>query len=114
MTRTARASSPQALLKDRSLARNGRDKSLKKGGVHGWGSINDEAYLERDALDDEMLDKQQELLDERQSDVPQRRERSGSTLAEVKGVYYSDSPRLILHCDGLVGLDWLLTICLRH
>lgn len=112
MTRTARASSPQALLKDRSLARNGRDKSLKKGGVHGWGSISDEADLEREALDDEKLEKQQELLEEVQSDVPQGRQRSGSTLGEVKGTCSYRPMRRILHWTGLVGLDWILTICL--
>ena len=100
MTRTARASSPLALLKDRSLARNGRDKSLKKGGVRGWGSISNEAYLEREALDDEMMEKQQELWEQSQSHAPPRRERSGSTLGEVNGAYYSYSyrpMRRILH-----------------
>ncbi|KAG8731025.1 hypothetical protein FRC11_005340 [Ceratobasidium sp. 423] len=43
MTRTERASYPRAVLKDRSEARNGMDRSLKKGGAAGgWGTIQDE------------------------------------------------------------------------
>jgi len=80
MTRTARSDTPSALLKDRSLARNGRDKHLQKGGFHGWGSIKDEAYLESAALEDEA----QEMLEEEQEEVITRPRRP-STLGEVKG-----------------------------
>lgn len=52
MTRTERASSPRALLKDRSLARNGMDKSLKKGGAAGgWGTLSDEIATGHDEYD---------------------------------------------------------------
>lgn len=81
MTRTARAESPQALIKDRSLARNGRDKSLKKGGVHGWGSLKDEAMLVDAAEDDESREVEEEAAE---TETP-RRERRASTLGEVKG-----------------------------
>ncbi|CAE6480529.1 unnamed protein product [Rhizoctonia solani] len=43
MTRTERSAYPRAVLKDRSEARNGMDRSLKKGGAAGgWGTIQDE------------------------------------------------------------------------
>ncbi|KAG8841446.1 hypothetical protein FRC20_005036 [Serendipita sp. 405] len=96
MTRTARASSPQALFKDRSLARNGRDKSIKKNGAgaHGWGSLKDEADLELAAEDDEARDQEEEEAEnnqqegtsvggEEEADAP-RRQRRPSTLGEVK------------------------------
>ncbi|TFY66522.1 hypothetical protein EVG20_g4571 [Dentipellis fragilis] len=56
MTRTERATSPRALLKDRSEAKNGMDASIRKGGAgaHNWGSLDDEARLEDEAdLDEE-------------------------------------------------------------
>ena len=55
MTRTERAVSPRALLKDRSEARNGLDTGLRKGGAgaHNWGALNDEARFEREGADDE-------------------------------------------------------------
>ena len=58
MTRTARASYPNALNKDRSEAKNGMDKHIpKKGaGPHNWGRIEDELELESAALDDEQAD----------------------------------------------------------
>lgn len=80
MTRTARAETPSALLKDRSVPRNGRDKHLQKGGAHGWGSIKDEAKLERAAEEDEEMEKLEEEVEEVQT-----RPRRGSTLGEVKG-----------------------------
>ena len=54
MTRTERATSLRALLKDRSEARNGLDTSMRKGGAgaHNWGALSDEARLERDARAD--------------------------------------------------------------
>lgn len=58
MTRTERATSPRALLKDRSEARNGYDNSLRKGGAgaHNWGSLDDEGRFEREGQDDEADD----------------------------------------------------------
>ncbi|KZO94597.1 hypothetical protein CALVIDRAFT_194600 [Calocera viscosa TUFC12733] len=55
MTRTQRSTDPHALIKDRSEARNGLDKSIKKqgGGPHSWGSLKDEAQIELDAAEDE-------------------------------------------------------------
>ena len=96
MTRTARASSPQALFKDRSVARNGRDKSLKKsgGGSHGWGNIKDEAALEHEALDDEQREYEEEQKEQEQesgvnegAEKIQGRPRRASTLGEVKGMF---------------------------
>jgi hypothetical protein len=85
MTRTARAETPSALLKDRSLPRNGRDKHLQKGGAHGWGSIKDEAKLERAAEEDaEAMDWFEE---EEEEAAPLNRPRRGSTLGEVKGQF---------------------------
>ncbi|KAI5117414.1 hypothetical protein M0805_005474 [Coniferiporia weirii] len=58
MTRTERATSPRAILKDRSESKSGYDKSLRKGGAgpHNWGSMRDELELEREALEDAHLD----------------------------------------------------------
>jgi len=58
MTRTERAVSPRALMKDRSEARNGLDSGLRKGGAgaHNWGSLDDEARYEFEALRDEEAD----------------------------------------------------------
>ena len=58
MTRTARASYPNALNKDRSEAKNGMDKHIpKKGaGPHNWGRLEDELDLENAALQDEEAD----------------------------------------------------------
>ncbi|KAI0049488.1 hypothetical protein FA95DRAFT_1581710 [Auriscalpium vulgare] len=58
MTRTERSTSPRALLKDRSEARNGYDNSLRKGGAgaHNWGSLEDEARYENEGLADEEAD----------------------------------------------------------
>ncbi|KAI0695075.1 hypothetical protein C8T65DRAFT_709143 [Cerioporus squamosus] len=55
MTRTARASYPSALAKDRSEAKNGMDKHIPKGGAgpHNWGRLEDELELENAALEDE-------------------------------------------------------------
>ncbi|CCA69201.1 hypothetical protein PIIN_03101 [Serendipita indica DSM 11827] len=103
MTRTARASSPQALFKDRSVPRNGRDKSIKKngGGAHGWGNIKDEATLEDEALDDERREyeeEQKELEQEQESgnieggeEKIQGRPRRASTLGEVKGTFHNQA-----------------------
>ncbi|KAL5523414.1 hypothetical protein ACEPAG_7587 [Sanghuangporus baumii] len=58
MTRTQRASSPRAIIRDRSISRSGYDKSLRKGGAgqHNWGSVHDELELEHEALEDEEID----------------------------------------------------------
>ena len=58
MTRTERAVSPRAIIRDRSESKSGLDKSLRKGGAgtHNWGSIDDERELEYAALDDERQD----------------------------------------------------------
>ena len=55
MTRTERSLSPRAIIKDRSESKTGMGKALRKGGAgsHNWGNINEEYYLETDALDDE-------------------------------------------------------------
>ena len=55
MTRTERASYPDALNKDRSQAKNGMDKHIpKKGaGPHNWGRLEDELEIEQAALQDE-------------------------------------------------------------
>ncbi|CAG8731991.1 579_t:CDS:1, partial [Acaulospora colombiana] len=96
MTRTARASSPQALMKDRSVARNGRDKSLKKGGFHGWGDLKHEAELEQAAQEDEARDREEERREDSNTvknddetsvatseEAPGKRARRASTLGEV-------------------------------
>lgn len=58
MTRTARASFPRAIVKDRSESKSGHDKRLRKdgGGPHGWGRLSDESKLEAAALYDEQLE----------------------------------------------------------
>ncbi|KAG5643937.1 hypothetical protein DXG03_009349 [Asterophora parasitica] len=63
MTRTARASFPRAIVRDRSESKSGLDKSVRKngGGPHNWGSLADEKDLEFAALDDEELELEEEL-----------------------------------------------------
>ena len=58
MTRTARATYPRAVIKDRSESRSGLDSSMRKSGAghHNWGSIADEFNLESAAMEDEGLD----------------------------------------------------------
>ena len=58
MTRTARASYPSAINKDRSEAKNGMDKHIPKGGAgpHNWGRLEDEYELESAALEDEQAE----------------------------------------------------------
>lgn len=58
MTRTERAVSPRAIIKDRSESKTGLDKSLRKGGAgtHNWGSIDNERELEDAAFEDEQHD----------------------------------------------------------
>lgn len=58
MTRTARATSPRAMLKDRSESKTGIDKHTPKGGAgpHNWGSLKDERDIEEEAEYDEEQD----------------------------------------------------------
>ena len=58
MTRTARASYPNAINKDRSEAKNGMDKHIPKrgGGSYNWGSLEDELDLETAAFEDEQAE----------------------------------------------------------
>ncbi|QRW13614.1 peptidyl-prolyl isomerase D (cyclophilin D) [Ceratobasidium sp. AG-Ba] len=51
MTRTERAAYPRALAKDRSEARNGYDRSLKKGGAGGWGTLDDDIAVQQEDYD---------------------------------------------------------------
>ena len=55
MTRTERATSPRAIIKDRSESKTGTDKRMPKGGAgtHNWGSLTDERELEEAAEYDE-------------------------------------------------------------
>ncbi|KAF7964848.1 hypothetical protein HWV62_2500, partial [Athelia sp. TMB] len=58
MTRTARATFPRAMNKDRSESKSGHrdDKHMRKdgGGPHGWGRLSDEKDLEEAAMQDEV------------------------------------------------------------
>ena len=56
MTRTARATFPRAIIKDRAESRSGMDKHVPKNGAgtHNWGSLFDEAELETSAAYDEL------------------------------------------------------------
>lgn len=58
MTRTERATSLRAIIKDRSESKSGIDKRTPKGGAgtHNWGSLEDERDLEEAALYDEEND----------------------------------------------------------
>ena len=62
MTRTERATSPRAIIKDRSEARNamGKEMTKKGAGPHNWGSLMDERELEEAALEDEVHELEQE------------------------------------------------------
>lgn len=57
MTRTERATSPRAIIKDRSESKSGIDKHTPKNGAgpHNWGSLHDELELEAAAEYDENL-----------------------------------------------------------
>ncbi|KAF8597573.1 hypothetical protein BDV93DRAFT_369268 [Ceratobasidium sp. AG-I] len=60
MTRTERAVHPRALAKDRSESRTGYDKSVKKGGAGGWGSLDDDIT----AGQEDFIEHQEEARDE--------------------------------------------------
>ncbi|KAG8698402.1 hypothetical protein FRC09_007251 [Ceratobasidium sp. 395] len=51
MTRTERAVHPRALAKDRSESRSGYDKSVKKGGAGGWGTLDDDIAIQQEDYD---------------------------------------------------------------
>ena len=61
MTRTERATSPRAIIKDRSESRSGMDKRTPKGGAgtHNWGSLMNERDYEDAALYDEENEEEQ-------------------------------------------------------
>ncbi|KAF8241112.1 hypothetical protein L208DRAFT_1383557 [Tricholoma matsutake] len=87
MTRTARSSFPRAIVKDRSESKTGLDKSLRKNGagMHNWGSLADEGYLESAALEDEEFDDNESTTDtiSSQSDsLEDKKPTSNSTLTE--------------------------------
>ncbi|KAI0658072.1 hypothetical protein C8Q70DRAFT_1107001 [Cubamyces menziesii] len=84
MTRTARASYPSAINKDRSEAKNGMDKHIPKGGAgpHNWGRLEDEYELESAALEDEQAEFEEttgKASVNRDAERPQT-ERRGSSL----------------------------------
>lgn len=58
MTRTERATSPRAILKDRSESKSGMNKRTPKGGAgtHNWGSLSNERDLEDAAMFDQETD----------------------------------------------------------
>ena len=58
MTRTARASYPNAINKDRSEAKNGMDKHIPKRGAgpYNWGSLEDELEIETAAFEEEQAE----------------------------------------------------------
>lgn len=60
MTRTERATSLRAILKDRSESKTGIDKHMPKNGAgtHNWGSLMDERELEEAAVYDEERDRE--------------------------------------------------------
>ena len=62
MTRTERATSPRAIIKDRSLPRNAMGKEIAKGGAgrHNWGSDLNEDELEEAAYADEQRELEEE------------------------------------------------------
>ena len=57
MTRTERATSRRAIIKDRSEPKSGINKHLPKNGAgsHNWGSFNDELGLEAAVVYDTIL-----------------------------------------------------------
>ncbi|CAE6426306.1 unnamed protein product [Rhizoctonia solani] len=91
MTRTERSAHPRAMLKDRSEARNGMDKSLKKGGAAGgWGTLQDEIEVGHDNYDenearDEVGDNMTTMLITGQSPEMPRRASITMTDEEKRG-----------------------------
>lgn len=64
MTRTARALSPRAMVKDRHENKSGMSGNMRKGGSgpHNWGSLDDERELEEGALEDDEFDEGRDKL----------------------------------------------------
>ncbi|KAI0088374.1 hypothetical protein BDY19DRAFT_950596 [Irpex rosettiformis] len=82
MTRTERATSPRAMLKDRSESKTGIDKHTPKGGAgtHNWGSLKDERDIEEEAIYDEEQD-----IEKSEANVPpqpRRESKSSPPLSE--------------------------------
>jgi len=77
MTRTERNTSKHAIIRDRSVSKNGHDKSDPKGGAgkHNWGSYTDEQELEFQAnLDNDGFDRDEESTRELSEAVQERKE----------------------------------------
>ncbi|KAI8989002.1 hypothetical protein BD414DRAFT_415177 [Trametes punicea] len=90
MTRTVRASYPDAIIKDRSEPKNGMDKHIPKQGAgpHNWGRLEDEYELEAAAIADEQAELEEETGTSSQPSGPQRptteRRPSELTPEEIK------------------------------
>ncbi|PFH50873.1 hypothetical protein AMATHDRAFT_104992, partial [Amanita thiersii Skay4041] len=86
MTRTARASYPRAVNRDRSESKSGLDASLRKGGAgrHNWGGIANERDLEAAAMRDEEFDEEEEEVPNRSCEEDKKPDmsRSASTISE--------------------------------
>lgn len=78
MTRTERATSPRAIIKDRSESRNAMGRDMAKGGAgpHNWGSLMNERELE-DAADE---DEERELEEEGGESALRQRSCDASSL----------------------------------
>lgn len=89
MTRTARASYPRAVTKDRE-SRTGLDSSIRKSGAghHNWGSLADELRLEEAAIGDEEM--------EAEIPVPATLVDSDSSI-RCKHVFHSHFSDLVTH-----------------
>ena len=63
MTRTARASYPRAVIRDRSLSKSGLDGHIQKGGAgrHNWGDLEHEPRSEFDQYDEEEEEMEEEI-----------------------------------------------------
>ncbi|KAF5384361.1 hypothetical protein D9615_003150 [Tricholomella constricta] len=63
MTRTARASFPRAVIRDRSESKSGFDKSVRKNGAgaHSWGSLADDKLLDFAAMDEQEFEYEEEV-----------------------------------------------------
>jgi len=81
MTRTARAISPRAIIKDRSLNRSGLDKNIRKEGAgqHNWGRPEDELA----ALEDEQFE-----FEEYEHELNDRDDTSSSNGSEGVPTFY--------------------------
>ncbi|PIL28843.1 hypothetical protein GSI_08889 [Ganoderma sinense ZZ0214-1] len=87
MTRTARASYPNAINKDRSEAKNGMDKHIPKRGAgpYNWGSLEDELEIETAAFEDEQAELDEEAgspTAKREAERPATERRGSALTAE--------------------------------